>query len=254
MISLTYINPVGVGIIMIQSLTKQTFHSLLKAYLGSLIMITTISVIVLFSFVFLVMTYFNFPTGIIGTILTQWMILFLYGFGTLMVGYLLRTNQQLTWSVFKTIIDQFLAKSLLLSLELGLLAFLLLLGAIMIPPLIWVLFVVLMLYSNGAFLLILDHPTTPNHQLITMGFNKSKELMSLMRTLNVGNVLMYSFFLLSMISFASSLLELSWEVRQTISSVNVALFLIWAPLCALHMMFETGYVYSYSTTLTRNES
>jgi len=242
---------------MIQSLTKQTFHSLLKAYLGSLIIITTISVIVLVAFVFLVnsvLTYFNFPTVIIGTILTQWMILFLYGFGTLMVAYLLRTNQKLTWSVFKTIINQFLVKSFRLSIELGLLAFLLLLGAIMIPILIWVLFAVLLLYSNGAFLLILDYPTTPNHQLITMGFKKSKELMSFMRLLNVGNLLLYSFFLVSMVISLSNIFRLSLEVRQTISSVNVAFFLCWAPLFALHMMFESGFVYEYSKTLPTIES
>lgn len=254
MISLTYINPVGVSIIMIQSLTKQTFHSLLKAYLGSLIMITTISVIVLVSFVFLVMTYFNFPTGIIGAILTQWMILFLYGFGTLMVAYLLRTNQKLTWSVFKSIINQFLVKSFRLSIELGLLAFLLLLGGIMIPILIWVLFAVLLLYSNGAFLLILDHPTTPNHQLITMGFKKSKELLSYMHTLNVGNLLIYSILPVSMVSSLSNLFRLSLEVRQTISSVNVAFFLCWIPLIALHMMFKSGFVYEYSKTLPTIES
>lgn len=242
---------------MIQSLTKQTFHSLLKAYLGSLIIITTISVIVLVAFVFLVnsvLTYFNFPTVIIGTILTQWMILFLYGFGTLMVAYLLRTNQKLTWSVFKSIINQFLVKSFRLSIELGLLAFLLLLGAIMIPILIWVLFAVLLLYSNGAFLLILDYPTTPNHQLITMGFKKSKELMSFMRLLNVGNLLLYSFFLVSMVISLSNIFRLSLEVRQTISSVNVAFFLCWAPLFALHMMFESGFVYEYSKTLPTIES
>ncbi|MCD8519701.1 MAG: hypothetical protein LRY24_02305, partial [Erysipelotrichaceae bacterium] len=198
-------------------------------------MITTISVIVLFSFVFLVisvLTYFNFPIDIIGTILTQWMILFLYGFGTLMVAYLLRTNQKLTWSVFKSIINQFLVKSFRLSIELGLLAFLLLLGAIMIPVLIWVLFGVLMLYSNGAFLLILDYPTTPNHQLITMGFKKGRELLSYMRTLNVGNLLIYSIFPVSMVSSLSNLFRLSLEVRQTISSVNGAFFSLWIPLIA----------------------
>jgi len=242
---------------MIQSLTKQEFNRKLKEHRGSLIQIAIAVVVLLFGFALLVYnvsTYFNLSTGIIETILTQWMLLFLYGFGTLIVGYLLRTNQQLTWSVFKTIIDQFLAKSLLLSLELGVLAFILNLITLMFSTFVWILFIPLMLYSSGAFLLILDYPTTSNQKLIVLGFKKGRELLSLMRTLNVGNVLMYSFFLLSMISFASSLLELSWEVRQTISSVNVALFLIWAPLCALHMMFETGYVYSYSTTLTRNES
>ena len=242
---------------MIQSLTKQEFNRKLKEHRGSLIQIAIAVVVLLFGFALLVynvLTYFNLSTGIIEAILTQWMILFLYGFGTLIVGYLLRTNQQLTWSVFKTIIDQFLAKSLLLSLELGVLAFILNLITLMFSTFVWILFIPLMLYSSGAFLLILDYPTTSNQKLIVLGFKKGRELLSLMRTLNVGNVLMYSFFLLSMISFASSLLELSWEVRQTISSVNVALFLIWAPLCALHMMFETGYVYSYSTTLTRNES
>jgi len=242
---------------MIQSLTKQEFNRKLKEHRGSLIQIAIAVVVLLFGFALLVynvLTYFNLSTGIIEAILTQWMILFLYGFGTLIVGYLLRTNQKLTWSVFKTIIDQFLAKSLLLSLELGVLAFILNLITLMFSTFVWILFIPLMLYSSGAFLLILDYPTTSNQKLIVLGFKKGRELLSLMRTLNVGNVLMYSFFLLSMISFASSLLELSWEVRQTISSVNVALFLIWAPLCALHMMFETGYVYSYSTTLTRNES
>ena len=82
---------------MIQSLTKQEFNRKLKEHRGSLIQIAIAVVVLLFGFALLVynvLTYFNLSTGIIETILTQWMLLFLYGFGTLIVGYLLRTNQQ----------------------------------------------------------------------------------------------------------------------------------------------------------------